>query len=71
MASRTTVSLKPFPSKRCLLVCQLNLVVEVYYGSGTDFENLVAFPTATVKLKTVKCGSSIEIFTISFNFVQI
>ena len=39
MASRSTVSLKPFPSKRCFLVCQQNLVVEVYCGSTTDMEN--------------------------------
>ena len=60
MASRSTVSLKPFASKRCLLVCQQNLVVELYYGSTTDLENLVAFPKATMKLQTVKGGSSIK-----------
>ena len=71
MASRSTVSLKPFVSKQCFLVCQQNLVVELYYGSRTDMENLVAFPKATVKLKTVKGGASIENVTISFNFVQL
>ena len=39
MASRSTVSLKPFPSKRCFLVCQQNLVVELYCGFTTDMEN--------------------------------
>ena len=70
MASRSTVLLKPFASKRCFLVCQQNLVVELYYGSTKDVENLVAFPKATVKLKTVKVEASIENVTILFNFVQ-
>ena len=38
MASRSTVLLKPFASKRCFLVCQQNLVVELYYGSRKDME---------------------------------
>ena len=71
MTSRLTVSLKPFASKRCFLVCQHNLVVELHYDSTTDFENLVAFPKVTMKLQTVKCGSSIENLMISFNFVQV
>ena len=71
MASRSTVSLKPFASKRCFLVCQQNLVVELYYGSTTDLENLVAFPKATMKLQTVKGGSSIENLMISFNLVKV
>ena len=50
MASRTTVSLKPFASKQCLFVCQQNLVVELYYDSTTD---LVYLPKATMKLQTV------------------
>ena len=66
MASRSTVTLKLFASKRCFLVCQQNLVVELYYDSATDLENLVAFPMSTVKLQTVKCGSSIENLMISF-----
>ena len=49
MASRSTVSIKPFPSNRCSLVCQQNLVVEFYCGCRTDLENLVALPKATVK----------------------
>ena len=60
MASRSTVLLKLFASKRCFLVCQQNLVVELYYGFTTDLENLVAFPKATMKLQTVKGGSSIK-----------
>ena len=36
MASRSTVSLKPLGSQRCFMVCQQNLVVELYYGSRTD-----------------------------------
>ena len=71
MASRSTVSLKPFPSKRCFLVCQQNLVVELYCGSITDMENLVYFSKATMKLQTVKFGSSIENLRISLNFVQL
>ena len=71
IASRSTVTLKPFASKRCFLVCQQNFVVELYYGSRTDMENLVAFAKATVKLQTVKGGASIEKVTISFNFVQL
>ena len=71
MASRSTVSLKPFASKLCFLVCQQTLVVELYYGCTMDLENLVAFPKATMKLQTVKCGSSIENLMISFNFVQV
>ena len=67
MASSSTVSLKPFPSKRCFLVCQQNLVVELYYDSATCLENLVAFPKSTVKLQTVKGGSSIENLMISFS----
>ena len=43
MASRSTVLLKPFAAKRCFLVCQQNLVVELNYGSTKDVENLVAF----------------------------
>ena len=31
-----------------------------YYGSTTDLENLIAFPKATMKLQTVKGGSSIK-----------
>ena len=54
MASRSTVLLKPFASKRCVLVYQQNLVVELYYGSTKDVENLVAFPMASVKLKQLK-----------------
>ena len=46
-------------------------MVELYCGSTTDLENLVAFPKATVKLQTVKRGASIEDVTISFNFVQV
>ena len=60
MASRSTVLLKLFASKRCFLVCQQNLVVELYYGSTTDLENLVVLPKATMKLQTVKGGSSIK-----------
>ena len=71
MASRSTVLLKPLASKRCFLVCQQNLVVELYYGSRKDVENLVAFPKATVKLKTVKFEASNENVTILFNFVQV
>ena len=71
MASRSTVLLKLFASMRCILVCQQNLVVELYYGSTTNLENLVAFPKATVKLQTVKHGASIENVMISFNFVQL
>ena len=56
MASRSSVLIKPFASKLCFLVCQQNLVVELYYGSRTDMKNLVAFPKATVKLQTVKAG---------------
>ena len=47
MASQSTVSIKPFASKRCFLVYQENLVVELCYGSRTDLENWVAFPKAT------------------------
>ena len=50
MASRSTVLLKPFASMQCFLVCQQNLVVELYYGSTTELENLVAFTKATMKL---------------------
>ena len=71
MAFRSTVLLKPFASKRCFLVCQQNLVVELYYGSRKVMENLVAFPKATMKLKTVKDDASIEHVTILFNFVQV
>ena len=71
IASRSTVSLKPFASKRCFLVCQQNLVVELYYSSKMDLENLVGFPKATVKLQTIKCGSSIKNVTILLNFVQL
>ena len=53
------------------MVYKQNLVFKLYCGSRTDLENLVAFPMANVKLQTVKCGSSIENLTISFNFVQI
>ena len=60
MACHSTVSLKPFASKRCFYLCQQNLVVQLYYGCTTGFENLVAFPLATMKLQTVKCGSSIK-----------
>ena len=70
MVSRSTVLLKPFVSKRCFLVCQQNLVVELYYGSRKDVKNLVAFPIAIVKLKTVKFEALIENVTILFNFVQ-
>ena len=71
MASRSTVSLKPFASKRCFLVCQQNLVFELYYGSRMYLVYLVAFPKATVMLQTVKGGSSIENLSISFNFFQL
>ena len=71
MAFRLTVSIKPFVFKRCFLVCQQNSVFELYYGYGTDLKNVVAFPLATVKFQAVKCGSSIENLTISFNFVQV
>ena len=71
MASRSTVLLKPFASKRCFLVYQQNLVVELYCSSRKDMENLVAFPNATVKLKTVKCDALIEHITISLNFVKL
>ena len=54
MACHSTVSLKPFASKRCFLVCQQNLVVQLYYGCTTGFENLVAFLMATMKLQTLK-----------------
>ena len=37
MASRSTVLLKLFASKRCFLVCQQTLVVELHYGFTTDF----------------------------------
>ena len=57
MASRSTVSLITFASKRCLLFCQQNLVVELYNGSTTDLE---AFQKATMKLQTVKGRSSIK-----------
>ena len=71
MAFRSTVLLKPFASKRCFVVCQQNLVFELYYGSRKVMESLVAFPKATMKLKTVKGGSSIENLSISFNFFQL
>ena len=71
MASRSTVSLKPFASQRCFMVCKQNLVVELYYGSRTDLGSLVAFPKATVKLQTVKGGSSNENVTIAFDLVQL
>ena len=70
MASRSTVSLKPFPSKRYFLVCQQNLVVELHCGSTTDLENLVCFGKATMKLQTVKGWSTIKNLRISFNFVK-
>ena len=38
IASRSTVSLKPFTSKRCFLVCLQNLVVELYCGFTTDLK---------------------------------
>ena len=41
MASRTTVSIKPFASTRCFLVCQQNLVVDLYYR--TDFGRFCSF----------------------------
>ena len=66
MASRSTVSLKLFASKRCFLVCQQNLVVELYCDSAANLGNWVDFPKSTVKLQTVKCGSSIENLMISF-----
>ena len=71
MASLSTASLKPFASKRCFWVCQQNLVVELYYDSATDLENLVAFPKSCMKLQAVKGGSSIENLRISFNFVLV
>ena len=71
MASLSTVSLKPFAIKRCFLVCQQNLVIELYYDSATDLENLVAFPKSTMKLQAVKGESSIENLRISFNFVLV
>ena len=61
MSSRSTVSLKLFASKRCFFVCQQNLVVELYYSSKTDLENLKGFPKATVKLQTIKGGASIKL----------
>ena len=60
MASHSIVSIKPFASKRCFKECEQNLVVQLYYGRRTPFENLVAFGLATMKLQTVKCGSSIK-----------
>ena len=36
MASRSTVSLKPFASKVCFMICQQNLVVDLDYDSTTD-----------------------------------
>ena len=60
MACHSTVSLKPFASKRCFYLCQQNLVLQLYYIARTDFLNLVAFPIATMKLQTVKGGSSIK-----------
>ena len=51
--------------------CGIISMVELYYGSTTDFENLVAFLKATMKLQTVKGRSSIENLRISFNFVQL
>ena len=36
MASRSTVSLKPFASKVCFMICKQNVVVELYYDSTTD-----------------------------------
>ena len=71
MDSRSTVSIKPFASKRCFLVCLQTLVVELFYGSKTDLENLEDFPTATVNLQTVKFGSWIINLKILFNFVQV
>ena len=71
MASRSTVLLKPFASKRYFLVCQQNLVVALYYGSRKNVENLVGFPKANQKLKTVKFEASIENVAILFNFVQL
>ena len=71
MASRSMISLKPFASQRCFIVCQQILVVELYYGSRTDLGSLVAFPKATMKLQTVKGGASIEKVRIAFNFVQL
>ena len=71
MASRLTVSLKPFAFQRCFIVCQQNLVVELYYGSRTDLGSFVAFRKATVKLQTIKGAASIENETIAFNFVQL
>ena len=71
MASRSTVLFKPFASKRCFLVCQQKLIVELYCGSRKDMENLVAFPKATVKLKTVEGEASIGRVTISLNFVHL
>ena len=61
MASRSTISIEPFASKRCFLVCQQNLVVDLYYGSRTDLEDLIAFPRATVKLQTVNAGHRLKI----------
>ena len=46
MASRSTVMLKPFLSKRCFFVCQQILVVELNCSSITDIENLVYFSMA-------------------------
>ena len=70
-ASRSTVLLKPFHSKRCFLICQQNLEVEFYCGSTMDTQNLVCFAKATKKLQTVKGGSSIENLMISFICVQL
>ena len=65
ICTRGVVRVKLFASKRCFLECQQNLVVELYYDFATDLENLVAFPKSTVKLQTVKGGSSIENLMIS------
>ena len=60
MACHSTVSLKPFASKRCFKEYQQNVVVQLYYSCRTPFENFVAFRMATMKLQTVKGGSSIK-----------
>ena len=56
MPCHSTVSNKPFASKRCSYVCQQNLVIHLYYVCTTRFENLAAFPNATMKLQTFKSG---------------
>ena len=61
MASRSTVSLKPFASKLCFLVCQQNLVVELYCGCTMDLDNLVAFQRRPLSCKQLKAGHQSKI----------